>query len=654
MMQIVDVVTEMKNGHYIKCKRIDESAPEPSNIGQNDYGYECGHDLFSHEVVQTSAALAQSYDGGSKLYRKPYEGPLYRPELGYMIYPLSRERNQHHPARKPENTYFVVISPTGEIIDVIAELMHKDFIKCVRTTKVPPIIYSDNNLRFGYSCGIEFFEINHLRQTARLARARYLELSRRLNYPKSYSDVPRPFLHFAIMDLRFNVKYAAVETEKGIKPCEESIRGIETAPPEKDDFICGHNNVEFKNKKLLEVVEVACKALGTRSKRYPANYNGPAFSVHGPYVTMPIRDGKSITGQLLYDLELGYWKVKIPDGLSSPKSIPRASKGPGSDFHVIFDQMRQIVDVVAEMKNGHYIRCKRVDESTPEPSNIDQNDYGYECGHDLFSHEVVKRSADLALSYVGSNKLYLNLYQGPLYWPGNKYFIYPLSRDKNQHNPGKKPENTYFVVISPTREIIDVIAELVHGDFMKCVRTTKVPPNIESDDDLRLGYLCGPEFFEISHMRKTAKLAMARKLQQGKLVFPKLYGDVACPIKHFIVMDSKFNVKYAAVEIQKGKLKPCYETLRGIETAPPETDDFVCQHSNTKFKNKILLSLVDIACSALGSSTRKYPAEYNGPEFNVHGPYVTMPIRYEIGVQGPPTKFRIVMNTECMLAGVIA
>ncbi|POS86599.1 hypothetical protein EPUL_001623, partial [Erysiphe pulchra] len=170
MRQIVDVVTEMRNSHYIKCKRVDESMPEPSNTGQNEYGYECGHDLFSHEVVQMSADLCKSYKGNHKLYRNFYDGPLYPPELNYYIYPLSREMNQHNNGKIPENTYFVVISPAGEIIDVIAELMQGDFIKCVRTTKVPPEIESDKDLRLGFSCGLEFFDINHMKQTAKLAK----------------------------------------------------------------------------------------------------------------------------------------------------------------------------------------------------------------------------------------------------------------------------------------------------------------------------------------------------------------------------------------------------------------------------------------------------------------------------------------------------
>ncbi|POS87123.1 hypothetical protein EPUL_002545, partial [Erysiphe pulchra] len=227
--------------------------------------------------------------------------------------------------------------------------------------------------------------------------------------------------------------------------------------------------------------------------------------------------------ELLYDLEENYWKLIIPEHLCTPKPIHHTR--PGSIFYVIIDKLRQIVDVVAQMKNGHYIKCKRVDKSTPESSNLDQNEYSYECGHELFSHEIVQMSANLALAYKGKNKLYLSPYSGPLYSPELDYLMYPLSREKNLHYTGKKPESTYFVVISRAGKIIDVIAKLRRGDFIKCARTTKVPPDIDSDDDLRLGYLCGVLFFDINHLKRTANLAKVKFLKQERRIFPKIYLD---------------------------------------------------------------------------------------------------------------------------------
>ncbi|POS83648.1 hypothetical protein EPUL_004299, partial [Erysiphe pulchra] len=216
--------------------------------------------------------------------------------------------------------------------------------------------------------------------------------------------------------------------------------------------------------------------------------------------------------ELLYDLDLNYRKIKLPEHFSAPKSFH--STRPMSNPYVIIDQMWQIVDVVTQMKNGHYIKCKTVYESAPESQNIDPNDYGYECGHDLFSHEIVQRSASLARSDKIRNTQLLSSYYGPLYSTELDYKIYPLSREKYQHYAGKKIENTYFIVISPAGEMIDVIAELMGGDFIKCVRTTKSPPEIESDQDLRFGYLCGLEFFDINHVKRTAKLAKAKELHQ--------------------------------------------------------------------------------------------------------------------------------------------
>ncbi|POS82258.1 hypothetical protein EPUL_005565, partial [Erysiphe pulchra] len=227
--------------------------------------------------------------------------------------------------------------------------------------------------------------------------------------------------------------------------------------------------------------------------------------------------------ELLYNLDPNYRKINIPERLCKPKSLNR--KWPRSNPYVIIDQMWKIIDLVAEMKNGHYIKCKRFDDSAPESQNIDPNDYGYECGHDIFSHEIVQRSASLARSDKIRNTQLLSSYYGPLYSPELDYKIYPLSREKYQNYPGKRPENTYFVVISRTGKMIDVIAELMAGDFIKCVRTTKVPSDIESDQDFRFGYLCGLEFFGTNHVKLTAKLAEARNLHRGRHIFPKEYNS---------------------------------------------------------------------------------------------------------------------------------
>ncbi|POS82788.1 hypothetical protein EPUL_005360, partial [Erysiphe pulchra] len=343
--------------------------------------------------------------------------------------------------------------------------------------------------------------------------------------------------------------------------------------------------------------------------------------------------------EFLYELEPNYRRINIPEHLSTQKSSHRIR--PGSNFYVIIDQMWKIVDVVTEMKNGHYIKCKRVDESTPEfppePSNIGPNDYGYECGHDIFSHATVQMCADLARSNDNRFNRYLTPYYGPIYWPGINYSIYPLTREKNELYARKRLENTYFVVIGLFGEIVDVVAQLKSGDFINCDRTTKVPPDVESDQDLRLGYLCGLEFFEINHIKLTANLAKARNLQQGRQTYPKKYVDdsfkgymyplypngrfyrtYSSTLKYFIIMDLNFNFKFAAVKTPKG-VTPCEASMRGIKVAPPEIDNFICEYNDVEFENKKLLEMIEVACKSLGSSNRRFPAIYNGPEFNVHG-----------------------------------
>lgn len=63
-------------------------------------------------------------------------------------------------------------------------------------------------------------------------------------------------------------------------------------------------------------------------------------------------------------------------------------------------------------------------------------------------------------------------------------------------------ETTYCVVLSPRGNIVDVIAELNGGDYAKCTRTTKTTDIV--DDEIGVGFLCGSEFFEPRHLRRTA------------------------------------------------------------------------------------------------------------------------------------------------------
>ncbi|POS88427.1 hypothetical protein EPUL_000173 [Erysiphe pulchra] len=311
----------MKNGHFIKCKRVDESVPEPPLDDPNvKYNYKCGHDLLSHEVIQFSAETAVSSLGKNKVFPIPYEGNLYRPELKYWIYPVMRANKAHKVRTMPESTYLVVVSAAGELIDVIAELRNRDFIKCTKTIEVTDTnIDEDEDLRSGYLCDLEFFNTRHIKHTAALAKARQESKSSVGVYPKNYfgptlerenwifpllpsgmlyGGVARPYKYFLIMNTEFQVEYAAMKTPEGIRPCEVSTRSLGAVPSETDDFKC--RKTEFSNKFLQEVVQVACKSLGTNRRRFPGKYQGPPFAIEGPYVTWPIVKGKQLAGSNKY------------------------------------------------------------------------------------------------------------------------------------------------------------------------------------------------------------------------------------------------------------------------------------------------------------------------------------------------------------------
>ncbi|POS87842.1 hypothetical protein EPUL_001569 [Erysiphe pulchra] len=289
------------------------------------------------------------------------------------------------------------------------------------------------------------------------------------------------------------------------------------------------------------------------------------------------------------------------------------------------------------MADGHHIKCKRVDKSVP---HIDQSEgNNYECGHELFTHQTVKFTADQAMLRMNKNFKYPRPFQGNLYDSELGYWMIPVIRNERIGDQLRR-RSTYNVVIASTGGVVDVIAELTDGNFMKCTKTTRRPEEFLKAD-LRVGYLCGTEFFDINHLKSTAKLA---KAGHSSKTYPKLYHDEnyaeakwIFPLfpngrffaksrmygKYVLVMDKSFGIIFAAMH-SLDTIKPCEETLRGLDTAPPELGDFICHL--TEFPNKHLIDTVEVGCKALGNLRRKFPARYEGPLFNVHGPYFTWPL----------------------------
>ncbi|KAI6246547.1 hypothetical protein HI914_05868 [Erysiphe necator] len=241
MAQIVDVVSQMNNGYFIKCIRVDQLVPQPPPTNLNDCNFECGHEIISNKVVHLSQTRAISKIGHSDSRGTQYHGNLYTPVLNYWIYPISENFPKKPTALEPKYTYYIVLTPFGEIKDVIAKLMHNDFMKCACTTKAPDDSL-DRNLEVGFRCGTKFIGFKHVKRTALHAK-RYSSKTNRLDdFPKPYDGpgsrlgqsmfpilingrfyiggVGRMYRYFLVLNPDFEIEFVVTKTPESYRLCD--------------------------------------------------------------------------------------------------------------------------------------------------------------------------------------------------------------------------------------------------------------------------------------------------------------------------------------------------------------------------------------------------------------------------------------------------
>ncbi|KHJ31989.1 hypothetical protein EV44_g0304 [Erysiphe necator] len=275
----------------------------------------------------------------------------------------------------------------------------------------------------------------------------------------------------------------------------------------------------------------------------------------------------------LYNLRPDYRKISIPQELCKGNHLPGLRQE--CHFSVIIDQMAQIVDIVSQMNNGFFIKCKRVDQLVPQPQPYNLNECNFECGQEIITQNVIHLSLTRALSNIGPSDLRGTQYHGNLYAPELNYWIYPITQKNQKKSAAIVPEYTYYIVLTPSGEIKDVIAKLMHKDFMKCASTTKDPPDNSLDRNLEFGYMCGTKFLGSKFVKRTALHAKKYRKssirwndfpkpydgpgsRSGLSIFPiltngKFYiGSVGRVYKYFIVINSNFEIEFAVMKTPEG------------------------------------------------------------------------------------------------------
>lgn len=104
-----------------------------------------------------------------------------------------------------------------------------------------------------------------------------------------------------------------------------------------------------------------------------------------------------------------------------------------------------------------------------------------------------------------------------------------------------------------------------------------------------------------------------------------------------LILSPDFKVMGVALHV-RGTLKKCDRKTINAERNH-DTSDFHC--NDQVFSHEQLLIAAEEACMKMNSAKKVYyPAKYEGPGFNIDGPYLTFPV-FENGVFGRPRRSKL-------------
>ncbi|KHJ31332.1 hypothetical protein EV44_g0219 [Erysiphe necator] len=325
---IIDVIASMANGKHIKCIRRDSSLTNLSTPGpETNNGYVCTHEFLSDELIKNSLMLAKKNARKIRFYPIPYLGNLYPYESYYRLWPIFARRklykgdssicNFYLASSKNETLilklgrvepFFLIINKKYELVDVVAEGVNNNYIRCSRSNEILTISIPDTpNLvkRSGFQCGKLFFDIEDIKRVGSEAK-RSLFSYKSKSLPQEYDGPPfnEPVFLWPIMSTSkryirgsmgpyrvvitpdLKIKGAAYYFNKKIRKCEpRKITG--QINHDSNDYFC--LGFVITNQQLIRTTKIGCsKMTGKSVTFFPALYEGPKFEKAGPYFTYPV------------------------------------------------------------------------------------------------------------------------------------------------------------------------------------------------------------------------------------------------------------------------------------------------------------------------------------------------------------------------------
>ncbi|RKF77360.1 putative guanyl-specific ribonuclease f1 [Golovinomyces cichoracearum] len=361
--------------------------------------------------------------------------------------------------------------------------------------------------------------------------------------------------------------------------------------------------------------------------------------------------------------------------------ISEAAKGFHKSYYVIYEQIDRPITVIAVTLGNEHIQCSRTNDSPRTQTSSDSslsishiNDaiIGYKCGPEFIGNKQIEEKLDLAQRTIRDGVGYYNPFPGTILGSIGRHLMWPLVNTPHHSSTGETSEPiTCFLITSESGSFVLVSYRFLHGDYKQCdAITDKSDAPISTLQTTnrktkKMGYLCGV-FFDDDYISQCIETAKNRKNYYA--VFPQLQiwggemGDVLLwplyaskdpnPIakrsRYYLIMDTKFQTIGVARRFGQSDYRECER--RGIDwNQKPENSDFTCLDQNVPISeaNK----MAEAACDEIPKHNT-YPKAYEGPDFDVSGPYL---------ITQPSSKRKLiimdsiqaVITYDCKLAGVV-
>ncbi|KHJ30485.1 putative guanyl-specific ribonuclease f1 [Erysiphe necator] len=238
----------------------------------------------------------------------------------------------------------------------------------------------------------------------------------------------------------------------------------------------------------------------------------------------------------------------------------------------------------------------------------------------------------------------------------------------------------YMILMDPFGQLKRVIVRTYDYDFVDCIASsTEIPAYVshsngevstKSKGITRSGFDCNGIFFDEKELHLARNLAR----ESGKSrhnVYPMEHFSPPCdspcllwPLKpsgsmirngnlapYRLVMSLDFQILFVALKGRE-KMKKCEKRTIAGGNINHDQSSFRC--GKMVFHNSELLPVVDKACKNIMLHLKKYPMSYEGENFQVPGPYLIYPLMKDKEyIRGWPGLYFIVMNYDCVLAGVL-